>query len=220
MPGTIDVPAPSRPFRDALREAAAGGGMGLLVGFLVGLSISPVVGALLAALTALLAAFLGLADKVPGGSEPRETTAWRIAAFGLACTLGVALGIGVRANNLLSKSPSARVKAWTDAGFSKDRAQELVALAEFGPAPESGAKGSDRLGAGVRNSLLFAGDPETCTQLDRQQYATGDDRRQAFLQIGGPWRDIAKGLEAAGSADRERAIEAAWQLACAPATKR
>ena len=67
-------------------DVVAGGGMGLLVGVLLGLSVAQAVGGVIAALSALIGAFLGLT----GGGGTRS---WRIGGFGLACVIGVLLGL-------------------------------------------------------------------------------------------------------------------------------
>jgi hypothetical protein len=198
----------------ALRESAAGAGMGLLVGFLIGLSITPVVGSVIAALTALLGAFLGLTDKLTASAQGDK--AWRVAAFGVACAVGVALGIAVRANNLLVTSPKARVAAWTDAGFSADRARDLVTYAEFGLRPSSATADDDERGVGPRSGVLFGASEADCTQLRREAYASDADRHQAFTQFGGRWKTLAASVAAVPPQTRADALEAAWQLACAP----
>jgi hypothetical protein len=203
----------------ALGESAAGAAMGLLVGFLVGLSITPVVGSVIAALTALLGAFLGLTDKLTATSEQRDGKPWRVAAFGVACALGVALGITVRANNLLVSSPKARVAAWTDAGFSGDRARELVTYAEFGLRPSNATAEDDKRGVGAKSGVLFGASEADCAQLRRAGYGTDADRHSAFTQFGGQWKMLADSVASLPAQARADALEAAWQLACAPQGK-
>jgi len=199
-----------------LGEPAAGAGMGLLVGFLIGLSITPVVGSVIAALTALLGAFLGLTDKLTATPEHGDGKPWRVAAFGLACALGVAVGITVRANNLFVSSPKARVAAWTDAGFSGDRARELVTYAEFGLRPSTATTEDDKRGVGPRSGVLFGASEADCTQLRREAYGTDADRHRAFTQFGGRWKTLADSVTSLPAQPQAAALEAAWQLACEP----
>jgi hypothetical protein len=190
--------------------------MGLLVGFLIGLSITPVVGSVIAALTALLGAFLGLTDRLTASSEHGDGKPWRVAAFGLACSVGVVLGITVRANNLLVSSPKARVAAWTDAGFSGDRARELVTYSEFGLRPSNATAEDDKRGVGPQSGVLFGASEADCTQLRREAYGTNADRHRAFTIFGGQWKTLADSVESLPTQARAEALEAAWQLACAP----
>ena len=97
-----------------LADVAAGSGMGLLVGVLLGLSVAQAVGGVIAALSALIGGFLGLT----GGGGARS---WRTGAFGLACVIGVLLGLFVRSGAVLAPSIEQDVAQWQQPGSPRSR---------------------------------------------------------------------------------------------------
>jgi hypothetical protein len=140
-------------------DEAAGGGMGLLVGVLLGLSVAQAVGGVIAALSALLGGVLGLT----GGSAMR---AWRTGAFGLACVIGVLLGLFVRSGAVLAPSIEQDVAQWQRAGFSREQALSYVAFARLGIKP-AGTEASARPAADATSNALFADKAGVCTRLQR-----------------------------------------------------
>jgi hypothetical protein len=187
--------------------------MGLLVGILVGLSISPVVGGVIAALTALVGALLGLTDKLPGQQGAgADLRVWRIGAFGCACAVAVVLGVGLRAHDWLGKSPRDRVTAWTNAGFTKERALQLVEYSELGIAPGGAIPSKGQVAVGPRSGVLFGAPGAACSELASERFANDTERLRAFDNIGGEWRTIASGVRS--NENEGEVLEAVWQLAC------
>lgn len=112
-----------------LADIAAGGGVGLLLGYLLELSVSPIVQGVVVAITGLLGALLGLQQSAGGGRS------WRICAFGVFCTIGVTLGLMVRAGSLMTPSVERQVAQWTAAGYVKADALAFVAYQRLGVKP-------------------------------------------------------------------------------------
>jgi hypothetical protein len=142
-----------------MADVAAGGGMGLLVGVLLGLSVAQAVGGVIAALSALIGGFLGLT----GGGSVRS---WRTGSFGLACVIGVLLGLFVRSGAVLAPSIEQDVAQWQRAGFSKEQALSYVAFARLGIKP-AGAEMTARPTADATSNALFADRAGVCARLQR-----------------------------------------------------
>jgi len=168
-------------------ELAAGGGLGLLVGFLLGLSVAQVIGGVIAALAALLGGFLGLSG------APTGDRAWRIGAFGLLCAIGVALGLAVRAGNLLSPSVSGDVGAWTAAGYSGAEARSYVAYQRLGVKPVTMTLTAPPAPT-ARSSALFAGTSSVCNELEGMSVPAQLD---ILRRHGGVWAGLAAAAAAA-----------------------
>jgi len=210
-----------------LGSLSAGVGIGVLVGTLVGLSLSPVVGAFLGGLTALLAALLGLSDvrlPVPTGDSGEKKTGrdlrardLRAFAFGIACTLGVLLGVTLRAQNLLGASVEDQYDAWKRVGFSDADARDLVRFKELGLVPEGLAKKAPAP-AGPRPDLtaLFANRVQVCESLEPERFKDSAETLRAWdLRREGHWREVASLIRESVPKDRQASfLETTWRLAC------
>jgi hypothetical protein len=172
-----------------LAEIIAGGGLGMLVGFLLGLSVAQVVGGVVASLAALLGAFLGLS-----GTQTQDR-AWRIGAFGFLCAAGVALGLTVRAGELLSPSVAGNVAEWIAAGYPAGQARSYVAFQRLGVKPEM-MNVSAPPAATAGSSALFAGQTSVCNQLETMPDQT---QLRIMRQAGGVWAGVAAAAEAAAN---------------------
>ncbi len=207
--------------RRVLMHAFAGGGLGLCVGLLVGLTTSPIVGTVIGALAALFATvFGGQATTTLGG--PTDPIAFaRIGTFGALCTIGVLLGITIRAHNLLGETPGAEVASLEQAGYSREVALQMVMYRSFGlvmadvdrvvpakNAPPPVDRNTSSLSAGPASN--------ECRQYATSQYS--DDPAAviaSWRKAGGEWATVADAL-AAVPADKQLAMaKAAWGLACA-----
>ena len=208
-----------------LGHAFAGGGLGLCVGVLVGMTTSPIVGTVIGALTALFATIFG--GQLTLSPQPDQPTTdpsgfARIGAFGAMCTVGVLLGVAIRAHNLLGEKPADEVQALEQAGYSRPVALQLVMYRDFGlmigegdrvrPSKENAAPP-----ANLNQSSLSAGPAAgECRQYATSQY--GDDPAAiltSWRKAGGDWTNIANAI-ADVPPDRQLALaKAAWSLACA-----
>jgi hypothetical protein len=144
-----------------LQSAVAGLALGLLTGALVGLSTAPVVVSVLTAILALLAGFFAF-GKV--GSGP---SLWRVAGFGFGGTMGLALGLMVRVQDLANASPAWEVARLTEAGFSPEQARELFTRSRYGSAVRTTppAEAQPPLAASPARSGLFVGTAELCGRV-------------------------------------------------------
>ncbi len=124
----------------------AGIGIGLLVGIIVGLSVSPVVKTILGTLAGLLAAFLGLQDSFFSKQKEQDSSkvesrmkmsGIRSGSFGLACVLGILLGIVLRTNEVLTISVKEHVGRWVEAGYDSSTARDLVVYQRLRIMPDS-----------------------------------------------------------------------------------
>jgi hypothetical protein len=211
--------------RRVMGHAFAGGGLGLCVGVLVGMTTSPVVGTVIGALTALFATIFGgqlTLSPQPGQPTMDPTGFARIGAFGAMCTVGVLLGVTIRAHNLLGETPAAEVKALEEAGYSKPVALQLVMYRTFGlvmsdaehvHASKEGAAPPPNLNQSSLSAGPAAGE---CRQYATSQY--GDDPLAivtSWRKAGGDWANMASAI-AAVPPDKQFALaKAAWSLACA-----
>ena len=80
----------------------------------------------------MLAAFLGVQDsKKAEGTENVDyskniLTGLRAGSFGISCVAGILLGIFLRANGALGEEIKDQIAEWEAAGFSPEKARELV----------------------------------------------------------------------------------------------
>jgi hypothetical protein len=209
----------------------AGLGIGLLVGVILGLSLSAVVGTVIGALTALLAAFLGLSDKplAKSGEGAEAPTSLRrrdarIGAFGIACTLGVLLGLFLRTHDLLALPMKDRVQRWIDAGYEPRQARQLVTFEETGLVPEGWAGGTESDGgdpgvpatrAAARVTALYGAEARACTDLDPRRFADTAELLYAWQLERGAWEELAREIaDTVPAGERGALAEAAWKLAC------
>lgn len=104
---------------------------------LLGLSSSPVVGLVVGSITALLASLIGLKNPATdddSGSQILTNSQFKLAglrtgSFGLACVLGIFVGIYMRTHNVLSPvEPTLKVQfnELTQIGFSPKEARDLL----------------------------------------------------------------------------------------------
>lgn len=204
----------------------SGLGIGLLMGTLLGLSLSPVVGAVLGGLTALLAAFLGLSNQPvakrfrrPGRTDERNRRIREVRAgvFGIACVLGVLMGVFLRAQNVLGVSVQDRYAAWLDLGFSKREARQLAVYGELGLVPEGRVESETQDDSRPDLTVLYSNSLETCRSLEPRRFPDVTEALNAWnLQLEGHWRDLAAGIEEGVPEQYRRGIlESAWRLACA-----
>jgi hypothetical protein len=165
--GTRDAAAPN-----LLAQAFPSLGIGLLVGMLVGLSVSPVVAGVLTSLGGLLGALLGLqADGDGEGAFARlRVNGVRIGAFGFACVGGVMLGLYIRTHDVFAMDVKRQLAVWTDAGFSREEAQQLVLLQKFNLKPEG--KDVVQGTATAQSTVLFNAlkNVNLCEQIAGAQY--------------------------------------------------
>jgi len=209
--------------RRTLGHAVAGAGLGLCVGVLVGLTTSPVVGTVIGALAALFATIFGGQSALPGGGaqNPPDTSAFaRIGAFGALCTVGVLVGITIRAHNLLGETTVAEVNALQQAGFSKPVALQMVMYRTFGLVLKEGdqlqpaEKGPP---PNVNQSSLSAGPAASeCRHYGTDQYR---DEPAAIVsswqKAGGDWAAVADAVRGMPPDKQLAVAKAAWSLACA-----
>jgi hypothetical protein len=203
-----------------IKEILAGSGIGLLVGLLLGLSVSEVVGSVLSGLAALLGAFFGLYDsqkpnaKEGDGDSQRESRSWRIAAFGFICAFAVVAGILIRSHNLLSISIEDRIATWTQAGYEPEEAREIVVFQELGIAADDWNI-TDSAKTRSSSSALFSQNKQSdCDDLDKDRFASVEERAYAFKDVGAQWKIIAERAEKLDKTDQGEILEAAWELAC------
>ncbi|RMF55874.1 MAG: hypothetical protein D6748_14590 [Calditrichaeota bacterium] len=168
-------------FRSSLINIFAGAGMGLLVGLIVGLSVSPVVSVILGALASLLAAFLGLqpGGNTEGDSEGKATgvlskmqeNGLKAGSFGLACVIGILLGLFIRNQNLFVPTVSNQLAQYTQAGFKEDYARQLIVLEKFGIDPETGTMTFGEMQKS-KTSALYAkkGEKDFCDAIDPERF--------------------------------------------------
>ena len=182
-------------------EVAAGGGMGLLVSMLLGLSVAQVVGGVVAALAALLGGFFGLSGR--GRIAP-----WRVSAFGVACVIGIVAGLTIRSGALLAPTVEQDVAQWERAGYPKDQALALVALARLGVQP-AGTTVAARTTPDATSNALFAGHSGICARLQGLPEAA----QLRILQEAG---DASAALAAAAQAsgNRSAALQAGLKVLC------
>lgn len=201
-------------------DMLAGGSIGVLVGLLVGLSASPVVASVLSGVLAVVGAYLGLSSPAVATDAARfersRAQAWRIATFGIACTLAVLGGLAVRANNLLVAPPADRVQRWVKAGLTPEQAREAVLIQDIGAVP----RGWQPMGGGQArpsSSALFSSETApTCARLTRSLYPDPAERAKAFALQGPQWAAIAQVATPLDTAQRDVLLDAAWRLVCEP----
>jgi hypothetical protein len=177
--------------RSALPDILAGVALGSLFGLLLGLSVAQTVAGVIAALAAVLAGFFGLADRPFIGSPER------IAGFGFAALLAIVLGVSLRAQDSLSRTPEAAVARWTAAGFSPGEAQALVAFERLGIRPAGREVAA--LPQPGRATALFAG----AAAGECQRLAGIQDAQELLAQfeaLGGNWAQLVPALRAAPQA--------------------
>jgi hypothetical protein len=210
----VDPPRPAA-------HAAAGGALGLCVGVLMGMTTTPVVGAVIGALTALLATLFGTRTIADANAPPTvDSTAFvRVGSFGALCVVGVLIGIGIRAHNLLGMSLRDQTGSWISAGFDSVTARNLVALRELGVMPDS----SGRLVASARppgvnplESVLSSGtQTSACRPMDPRNF--GNDAAkivESYSVAGGGWAELATALKALPHTQQLAVATAAWHAAC------
>jgi hypothetical protein len=126
-----DQQKPPEPSLEAPSEWAdwlGGGALGCLLGLLVGMSSTPVVTIIITALVALLAGLFGLSDKSPikmSGAAVR-----RLAAFGLAASALIVVGVWLRTHDVLAPSVEQQKQMLRAMGY-EDRSKEQTELLRY-----------------------------------------------------------------------------------------
>lgn len=165
-------------------EIMAGVALGSLVGLLIALSTAHVVGSVIAALVALLGGFFGLQrPELFGGDR-------RIASFGLACVLGVLVGLPIRNGMLLAPSPLAEVQRWTTAGYSPEEARSFVAFQRLGIKPFAYSVAPPP----ALPNTLFAGQTSLCSRI---LLLPDEEKLRALAEEGGASAGLAAAARAA-----------------------
>ena len=180
--------------------------LGLLVGVLTGLSSSPVVGSLVGTLATILVV---VAHSVFGRSPTGETAGpagpgqkhgldlggqW-LAIFCLMCLFGVFSGVWIRTHNWLSPSVKTQLAWWTEAGYSKERAQQIVMQASMA------RKGNDPI-----HSVLFADQGSVdLEQLNPEPYDTVAAIKTVWQASGDPFlSDVANRIAGSPALDEDQ----------------
>ncbi len=150
-------------------------GIGSLIGILLGLSSSPVVGLVVGSITALLASLIGLKTPATDDSDSQVLTSSqlklagiRTGSFGLACVLGIVVGIYMRTHNVLSPvEPTLEVQfnELTQIGFSPKEARDLLVIKRFGNKSTANKGESSAATQSLEKTVLFATDSALCEQI-------------------------------------------------------
>ena len=151
-------------------------GIGSLIGILLGLSSSPVVGLVVGSITALLASLIGLktpATDDDSGSQvltgaQLKLAGLRTGSFGLACVLGIFVGIYMRTHNVLSPTePTLQVQfsELTQIGFSPKEARELLVIKKFNDKSTQDKSADSSPTASLEKTVLFATDSKLCEKI-------------------------------------------------------
>jgi hypothetical protein len=207
--------------RRVLAHAFAGGGLGLCVGVLMGMTTAAVVGVVIGALTALFAVIFG--DQIGrsrGGAASDPSGFARIGAFGAMCTVGVLVGVAVRAHNYLGETPAVEVGSLEAAGFSKPVALQLYMYRTFGMVQTDDQHVHPATNAppppNVNQSSLSAGPAAS----ECRRYATSEYHDNpanvisAWRNAGGEWAAVANALAGVPPEQQIATAKAAWSLAC------
>jgi hypothetical protein len=159
-----------------LAQAFPSLGIGLLVGLLVGLSVSPVVAGVLTSLGGLLGALLGLQSEGEGVFARLRVNGVRIGTFGFACVGGVLLGLFIRTHDVFAMDIKRQLATWTDAGYTREEAQQLVLLQKFNLKPE-GKEVVQGATPTAQATVLFNAlkDVNLCEQISGAQYDNNPD---------------------------------------------
>jgi hypothetical protein len=185
------------------------------------MTTAPVVGTVIGALAALFATLFG--GQLPGAATPHALSMpafARIGAFGALCTIGVLIGVTIRAHNLLGETPAAQVSALQDAGFSKPVALQMYMYRTFGLVMGD----ADRLRPAEKappvdpnQSSLSAGPASSaCRRYATDQFGNQPSAIIASWRIaGGTWAAVADALQSVPEDKRLAMAKAAWNLACA-----
>lgn len=86
-----------------LTNICAGVGVGALLGLVMGLSTSPVTSTILGSISAALLVLLGLSGTTQSGETAYQRSV-TVAAFGLSCTIMLAIGVYFRTHSVLALS--------------------------------------------------------------------------------------------------------------------
>ena len=173
-------------------------GVGLLLGLLLGLAVSPVVSGIIGTLSSLLVVLLGLNDKYLG-----VVKGLRIGSFGIFAVAGVLLGMYIRANDLLSPSPTEMMEEYTKAGYEKNEALYYIARQSFSYVPIGwfGTSANDTVAnkknVGTKQSVLFSTEVDVgqCYVLQSADKSfPKSEIIRSFNRAGGVWQELATNL--------------------------
>lgn len=188
----------------------SGIGLGFLTGLLLGLAVHQVVGAFLSVIAALLASYFGLSQKSEN-SDQSDTV--RIAAFGLACSGAVLVGITIRTHELLSPSISDQILALTNAQYSAAEARSLVAFKNLGIVPKDTTIAQPAVSS-LSSGLFGVQDSSECTHLSAARFSTVQTRLDAMRNAGGLWQELAGSLQGVAAEKATQVVEASYRLKC------
>jgi hypothetical protein len=208
--------------RTVTMDWVAGASIGLLVGLLVGLSSSPVVATVVGALAALLGGVFGIAEKV--GPNLNVGGARRLAAFALACIVGLVGGTLVRTHDLLAPSAAQLRKQAEEIGITDPKEQtSLMRFVRYGLLPpDTQAAGKDGAAAvqvvANRQGVLYELPADFCRRLDELvQNGSGTQDLLTHLRTGGKSAmQRADAIARLPAAEQLGALRAAPIYLCAP----
>lgn len=218
----VTPPAAAEPRAAVFPQIFAGIALGLLLGLIAGLSVSPVVQTILGALVAVVAGFLGVQSTgaLPAGlgnvGANMRANEWRIGSFSLACIAGIVIGLYVRTNQPFVSLP-AHIAKWKAAGYTEERAQDLVAFQQLGLVPagrtvQSGATQTAASGALMAKSTRV----KLCDELNPAQYGTPQYLLDAYrLQDSKKLSALADEIQSHVPAQNQKALlQANWEVVC------
>ncbi len=164
-------------------QVYSGVGLGLLIGFLLGLSSSPIVGLVVGSITALLSSLIG-AD-LPGlagdkKSEPKVSTEQlkivgvRAGSFGLACILGIIMGIYMRTHDFLSprdKSLQENYQELLNLGYSESESRDIIKEKYLLPKNATVADSATLIASQIKQTVLFSEkDTSLCDKIQLDKF--------------------------------------------------
>jgi hypothetical protein len=197
------------------QNVIAGGTLGFLFGFAMGLSSSPIVNTVMGALVGVVAAFLtlkgGFQHSKTADPETETKLMRRLTAFAVCAVLGILGGLILRANNLLSTSPTYQeYRELLSIGFPETEARAII-RSRFEKEP---SKVDDRQ---QRWTALFSGQSaDVCRQLDVDRFATAADAIAKYKGSGAPWADFADEVAAKvqGEDNQKQTLKAFHNFVC------
>lgn len=202
-------------------QLLAGTALGLLLGLLVGLSTSPVVATVVGALTGGMLAFLGFASKDQPDSGMKasvDAAGWRLAGFGLACTIALLVGLLVRTRNLLSPPIKQQISELTDAGFTADEAHAWVAYKNIGvlmrTQPNTPTDKDKRAAATASSGLFATPSTDACNLFDPNKYSNQTEHLNALRIAGGRYAAFADSIAILDERSRAAMFGATKHLFC------
>jgi hypothetical protein len=210
-------------------DVFSGVGLGLLLGVVLGLSVTPVVSIVVGALASVLAVFLGLDTGEGSGTKSLDRirlNGLRIGSFGFATTLGLLVGLLIRAYQPFELPLDKHLARWK--GFPDSVVHQMVVYERTGIKParmtfEEGGESvevSAEAGPSVRNNVLVAGHTEAvglCKRLDPNEWGGPEDILVFYDSLGRQdalMKEIAGGVREIAAEDRGAALEVVRKVIC------